>query len=373
MKDPWHFERRDFTAHVLSLLTQGPVGALSLFGPRRTGKTEFLLKDLAPRAQHRGHRVVYASFWQSPLSPLAVLLHALEASLAGASFGDRVRAAAVALAPRLKLSAPAPGAAAAAEIDLTALAGQPPSDLLLYLDDLLDRAAGNKKPTVLLLDEVQELAQRSGNEPLVAALRTGLDKRRTSIKTIFTGSSREGLAAVFTVRQAPFFHFATPIDLPALGDAFVAHVVAAFERMSGRTLNGQAMRAAFERLHNNPYFFRLFIEALLCNRDLSPPAALREVRDRIAVELGFANTWLTLTAIQRATARALADGARQPLGQPFRRTLAAHLKQPAPTAGRVQAALRRLQRLGVADTHTGTWSLVDPELAAWIRDQAGRG
>ena len=33
MKDPWHFERRDFTAHVLSLLTEGPAGALSLFGP----------------------------------------------------------------------------------------------------------------------------------------------------------------------------------------------------------------------------------------------------------------------------------------------------------------------------------------------------
>jgi len=142
--------------------------------------------------------------------------------------------------------------------------------------------------------------------------------------------------------------------------------------MSGRAVDGHDMRSAFEGLHHNPYFFRLFIEALLCNRDLSPAAALREVRDRIAVELGFANTWLSLTAIQRATSRALADGARQPLGLTFRRTLAAHLRQPAPTAGRVQAALRRLQRLGIADTHTGAWALVDPEFTAWIRDQAGR-
>ena len=61
------------------------------------------------------------------------------------------------------------------------------------------------------------------------------------------------------------------------------------------------------------------------------------------------------------------------IGQPFRRTLAAHLRQPAPTPGRVQAVLRRLQRLGIADTHTGAWSLVDPEFTAWIRDQSGRG
>ena len=35
------------------------------------------IQDLAPHAEARGHRVIYASFWQAPLSPLAVLLHAL--------------------------------------------------------------------------------------------------------------------------------------------------------------------------------------------------------------------------------------------------------------------------------------------------------
>ena len=106
MKDPWHFERRDFTAHVLSLLTEGPAGALSLFGPRRTGKTEFLLKDLAPRAQRRGHRVIYASFWQSPLSPLAVLLDALETRPSASPF--------VAPSPPLREPAPTAGRVQAA-------------------------------------------------------------------------------------------------------------------------------------------------------------------------------------------------------------------------------------------------------------------
>ena len=66
--DPWHFPRREFTARVLKLLGDGPGQALTLFGPRRTGKTEFLLKDLAPLAEQRRHRVIYASFWQAPLS-----------------------------------------------------------------------------------------------------------------------------------------------------------------------------------------------------------------------------------------------------------------------------------------------------------------
>ena len=81
IRDPWHFERGEFTERTITLLAEGPAQALTLFAPRRTGKTEFLLKDLAPLAEKGGHRVIYASFWQAPLSPLAVLLHALGVAL----------------------------------------------------------------------------------------------------------------------------------------------------------------------------------------------------------------------------------------------------------------------------------------------------
>lgn len=48
--DPWHFERDELAIQTLSLLSSGPAQALTLFATRRTGKTEFLLKDLAPHA-----------------------------------------------------------------------------------------------------------------------------------------------------------------------------------------------------------------------------------------------------------------------------------------------------------------------------------
>ena len=366
--DPWHFERGEFTAHILALLASGPAQALTLFAPRRTGKTEFLLKDLAPLAEDGGHRVIYASFWQAPLSPLAVLLHALETSLRQGNFMDRMRSSAIALAPRLKLSAPLPGAEVAAEIDLTALGGRPPSELLLHLDDLLEGVSRGRKATILLLDEIQELARVRGNAPLVAALRTSLDKRAERLKAVFTGSSREGLAAMFSARQAPFFHFATPIALPALGEPFVDHVLDTFRKVSRRTLERSAMLLAFERLHANPYFFRVLVETMLHDPGLTVDSALERVRDRLAVDLGYPETWLALTPIQRAAARALAHGARRPFSRPFRRALGAALGEDAPSAGRVQAALRRLERLGLADTHAGAWMLADPEFVAWIRE-----
>ena len=285
---------------------------------------------------------------------------------------DRVRSSATALAPRLKLSAPLPGAEVAAEVDLTALEGRPPGELLLHLDDLLERVSRRRRATILLLDEVQELARAQGNASLVAALRTSLDKRAERLRAVFTGSSREGLAAMFSARQAPFFHFATPIVLPALGEPFVDHVLDTFEKVSQRTLRRSEMLSAFERLHANPYFFRVLIETMLHDPGLTVGSALEQVRDRLAVDLGYPRTWLALTAIQRAVAQALAHGAKRPFGQPFRRALGVALGENAPSAGRVQAALRRLERLGLADTQAGDWMLADPEFAAWIRENDER-
>ena len=371
MEDPWHFERTGFSARILTLLTGGPAQALTLFAPRRTGKTEFLLKDLAPLAGSRGHRVIYASFWQAPLSPLAVLLHALETSLKRGRPGDRIRSAALAFVPRLSLSGSVPGAGVNAEIDLTALEGKPPGDLLLYLDDLLERASRKRRATILLLDEAQELARARGNAPLVAALRTSLDKRSDRLKAVFTGSSREGLAAMFSARQAPFFHFATPVELPALDAPFVDHVLGAFRKVARRTLKRRDMLRAFEKLHANPYFFRVLVETLLHDPALDVDTALGRVRERIAADLGYPGVWLGLTPVQRATARVLADGGGRPFSRRFRHAAGVALGEETPPAARIQAALRRLERLGLADTHTGDWALVDPEFAAWIRENDG--
>ena len=58
----WHYPRTKFTENVFTMLVDGPIHAVRLFGPRRMGKTEFLLRDLAELAERKGHRVVYASF-----------------------------------------------------------------------------------------------------------------------------------------------------------------------------------------------------------------------------------------------------------------------------------------------------------------------
>ncbi len=64
---------------------------MSLFGPRRTGKTEFLLHDLGHHAAAQyGHRVLYASFWQTSVAPLGLLIYAVSEALRPRSYADRV-------------------------------------------------------------------------------------------------------------------------------------------------------------------------------------------------------------------------------------------------------------------------------------------
>lgn len=137
-----------------------------------------------------------------------------------------------------------------------------------------------------------------------------------------------------SARQAPFFHFATPIVLPPLGEPFVDHVLDTFEKASQRRPRRNEMLSAFERLHRNPYFFRVLIETMLHDPGLTVGSALEQVRDRLAVDLGYPGTWLALTAIQRAFAQALPHGAKRPFGQPFRRALGAACSRGGRTVGR---------------------------------------
>lgn len=366
--DPWHFPRPEFTEQVLSSLTQGPAQALTLFAPRRTGKTEFLLKDLAPLAGEREHPVIYASFWQTPFSPLGVLLYELETWLARASVGGRVRSAATALAPKLRLSAAPFGVGVEAEVDLSALGGRPPDALLLHLDGLLERVSRRGRPAILLLDEVQELARRPENEALVAALRTSLDRRSDRLRVVFTGSSRKGLAAMFSARSAPFFHFASQIELPVLGDGFVHHLIEAFRAASGRALSPAEMLPAFEGMGRSPFVFRTLLDVLLHDPALSVQAAMEEVRGRIAASLDYSRVWLSLSPLQRVTAGVLATDLDRPFSKQFRAAVGERLQESPPSAARIQGALRRLVRLDLADVTANGWMLADPEFAAWVRE-----
>ncbi len=366
--DPWHFTRKDAAQRTFMLIEKRLATALLLFGPRRMGKTEFLRQDVGPLAEKAGHRVVYVSFWQAPLAPAATMIAALDHALRHGSLADQLRNQAQGLRPKVRLGGAVAGAEAHAEIDLAGIPEAPSGDVLLAMDALLGKLARKGKPTLLLLDEVQELALDPKNRPFVAALRTSLDTRRDGLAAIFTGSSREGLAAMFSDRAAPFFHFATSIDLEPLGPPFVTHLLDAFEKATGERLDAKAALAAFESLDRSPYFFRMLLEQLLPLPKRDIPAALLRLREGLAAALGYDRLWLSLTSVQRALTATLARGAAAPFGEANRAEIGRLVGAATPTIAQTQSALRRLTRLGILDKAgpRGGWTFDDPEFARWV-------
>jgi len=105
------------------------------------------------------------------------------------------------------------------------------------------------------------------------------------------------------------------------------------------------MLAAFEHLHTNPFYLRNLIEVLLLDTSLDIEEAVERVRYRIAAELGYPETWLALTPVQRAAAFLLANGVDKPFSHSSREAMATVLGENVPSPARVQAALRKLNRL----------------------------
>ena len=361
--DPWHYPRADFAETVLGVLNAGPATALTMFGPRRTGKTEFLLQDLGPLAESNGHKVIYISFWRAPLSPLAVLLHELEKGRKRGSFltrtiGDKFQT-------KIKLSGAVPGVNLEGALDLSAVDGNPPTELLLYMDDLIGRLNRKKKPTLIFFDEIQEIARGKDQSALVAALRTSLDKHKGGIRAIFTGSSKEGLANLFYEKRSPFFHFATQVDLPILGEAFVKHLLKAFKASTGRTLKHEPVMKAFQSLYRNPYFFRGMLELMALNKSLDLNDALEKRRMQIGRELGYNDTWVSLSPLQRATVFVVASG-NKPFAKNTISMISTLIAENSVTTSRIQAALRKLYREGIADNWDDEWVVQDPLFAEWV-------
>ena len=82
-KDPWHYPRTALADQYLKTLGIGLSKSLVLFAQRRTGKTEFLRKDLLPAAEMAGYTTIYVSLWESREDPKSVLLDAIRKAAEG--------------------------------------------------------------------------------------------------------------------------------------------------------------------------------------------------------------------------------------------------------------------------------------------------
>src|SRR5262245_59479881 len=213
MDDAYLYRRPELARRYLDRLKDLPERALSLFGPRQTGKTTFLNHDMAEEAEKQGFTPIYVDFMASddPLDALngrlADVVHdavrrpgqSTVTGVRGASFGVTV-------------AAPPPGPSSK----------DPGVQLQHLVAELMRQHAGTR--ILLMLDEAQELVRKPTGERAMRAIRALFNTHRGKVLVLITGSSRDGLLRLFGDYQRPSFGLADHEDFQLLGRDFVAHI-----------------------------------------------------------------------------------------------------------------------------------------------------
>lgn len=354
--DLWHYPRAELASQIMGMFSSNLSSSLTLFAPRRKGKTEFLRKDITPLAEHQGWRVFYFSFLDAGDDTAAKFAHALSDFAQPQSL---LKKAGNLFSRVGKVSTEVTGIKAEMELS------QPQEATTGVLASIKTLAEG-KQPVLLLLDEIQALASRA-HAPTVASLRTALDLHKDNVKVIFTGSSREGLRKMFSSASAPFFHFSQNFDFPDLGRGFTDHLADAHQRVSSRTLDKEALWQAFVDMQRTPQFARLLVERLTLNPHADITSLKNQILEEVTTSRDFADLWDDLNAIERALLAALASGSPALYSQPFKNDLALQLGVDRITTPNIQSALRSLMNKGfIHQQGSGRYSIEEALFADWI-------
>ncbi|MBC5764227.1 hypothetical protein [Ramlibacter albus] len=361
MADHHLYPRRELATHYLQLLLDRPHGALSLFGPRQIGKTTFITGDLSALASSRKIQPVYID--------LMAAVDKLEA------INGALREAAYALKSRRSQERLRGVKALGVGVDFEAAAQAPtssdPGQQLQHLMADLLRQPGVQR-VLLLLDEVQELAQSKDGDATMKAVRAVANKHKADgrVLMLMTGSSREGLARLFAAHGRPSFGLAERQDFPVLGRDYVEYVVhrANEPRSRGHKLKVDEFVEAFGMMDHRPADLEAFVGHV----------ATYNVRDVVGAVPSFLKAryptdqleqrYSAMTPLQRILLAHIANGATELTGQSMIRTVVEQLGTSVTPAG-VRKALTRLPGDILANPHRGSYVIVDPIFAGWLKSR----
>lgn len=363
--DDWHFPRKEFTEEMYNALATGPVQGAKMFGPRRTGKTEFLTCDLAPYIEAKGHRVVYANFWRAEKYATAILLRELDQSLKANSIVERVKLMMSSIKPKFRITSP--DSSVQVDIDVGDQNQTTNSEHFNLIDQYIDKLANHDKRTILLFDEFQELAKAKNSNEILASLRTSLDRHKYHLVTVFTGSSQTGLEQIFSKRDAPFYRFAHSFHLPELNEEFVNHQLAVFQKVSKRQVSQERALEVFDSFNKNPQILQQWLINVSVNPSISDKEALKMAESEIADEYGYTLVWLEMNYAQRVVARMIAHKVRNVYGKKGQEFIENSTNRRPLSASAIQTAVKQLIRMDIADRTYDELRITDPFFETWIR------
>lgn len=221
--DIWHYPRKNLADFIIKGMSNNLLQRVSIFAPRKRGKTQFIQQDVVPLCRSMGILPIYVDFWMQKDDPEGVFIKSVTAAC---EKNESLISKIGKLFVIKKLGVGFGGQ----KIEVESGTQASTVDLFTVFKQLNEL----DMPVLLLLDEIQHLATRKEFESFTAALRSFVVNREDrNVKCIFTGSSREGLNRLFKDSQAPFYNSSQTLDFDELGVEFVDHELGAFEKATG--------------------------------------------------------------------------------------------------------------------------------------------
>jgi uncharacterized protein len=355
----WHFGRPQAAAAIARRLGGGE--RIAMFGPRQTGKTTFLREEVMPAIEQAGGLAVYIECWADRADPLGSINYALAKAVESIETAPRgLRRAARTPVRKVGL------AGASLELGEAAKRREPGSPFL-QVDHLLTRLLEQtKKRVALLFDEFQAIANVDDADRVAAALRAALTQAGRRAGAIFSGSSQTLLLQLFSRARAPLYGFAKTEAYEVLGDDFLRHVAAKFEKATDRPLPRDEAQLVFAQLGHQPEPFLHAVANAMSHPRWSLGDGLAAMLDP-ATRNKWTINWFALTDLQRAALRLVFEG-KPPTGAESLKWVSQQLGSARVHGSSVQRALESLQSSGLVARAEGGrgYEISDPVMATWL-------
>ncbi|MBR1375363.1 MAG: AAA family ATPase [Cardiobacteriaceae bacterium] len=356
-EDILYYPRRELAKSLIVSLNSGVTTAITLFAPRRMGKTQFLLQDIVPEAQAADLNVFYFSFMDETASNIS---EEFRRSLS--IFAQNAQ----------KTSGIKKFLGGITQVEFAGLGISREAKQIEpeRISEIIACIANLPHSTLLLLDEVQELARISHTEGIIRSLRTGLDVHKNKVKVIFTGSSTNGLQAMFQNYKAPFFQFSHALDFPLLGKEFSDFLADIYYQRTQKQLDKDALYVLFQDMNSVPLYLRSLIQDMIINPNLSLAEAASYRLTQLNDKSQYLRQWQQFSLLEQLLIELILHGKKSLYSKEICDLIAEKLGVDKISPSKIQAALRKLSNQEIISKNNQSFLVINDALfAEWIKEQ----
>ena len=334
-----------------------------LIGPRRFGKTSFLLNLL--HRLSKSHSYIYVDIFN--ITSHKDFLHQLLRGIkAREGWKDSFKSILLSIARiRLKVSAQVDSMTGYPSFDLSIDTAVSEKDVKEIIQDVLAGLSKLEKGLILAIDEFQKITEIDDQGWLEATLRTHMQQLKNT-SFIFTGSRRSIIYDMLNNPSRPLYKFCQSFEFPAFGDEFTDWIIKRFNE-AGIRCERDAIQHLRKIVQDTPNYVQMvcFLLVALGKSNIK----IKEIDEALKIVVqqnayAYQTLLASLPSTQQRTLRLAAKEGKQIFA---RELLKKYEIASGPALSSAIKALKEKEILDEEGAGKGTVIFDDPLFAIWLK------